>query len=78
MTKEQYEKLKQFDLQMNTAYRSNYVNLTTKQTQLVLETMYGHDWQKRVTGNPLACSYCKLKALKTIAGEYFKYEEEHK
>ena len=74
ITKEQYEKLIQFDKALGCVYRANYVHIDPLSMRKVLEIYYGPDWKNQVPKQVFSCSHCKLEQLKKIAGDYFSYE----
>lgn len=75
ITKEQYDKLQEFDRPLMTAYRAGYAHIAPSDLRKVLKIYYGEDWDKCVPKNVFSCSHCKLKELTKIATEYFNYEQ---
>lgn len=79
MTKEIYEAIQSnedFAKPIRQATR-NYTYITSKTLEKLLVLVYGEDWKKHVSGNPISCGNCKLKALQKIANEMALFEKEH-
>ena len=70
MKKEQYTQLGQYEKNMRTAIKSNFVRMEEKDFKKLLEI-----GGVTLNRSQMACSRCKLNAVKKIGEEYFKYKE---
>lgn len=73
MTLEQYKAVEKFEKQFTTAKYSNFARMTTVEfSELgeVYEKMFG----TKITRNESTCPTCKLRIVKRVAEEYFKFK----
>ena len=57
ITKEQYEKLIQYDKPLGCAYRAGYAHIDPMSMRKVLEMYDGPDWKDKVPKQVFSCSH---------------------
>ena len=73
MTKEQYEKIKDFKVQFNQA-KSNFVRMSRGELETVKD-VYNEVFNAHYASSNLNCNACVLKMLKAMGEAVEKYEE---
>lgn len=75
ITKEQHERLKEYESYLHSSYYANYCRNMGTQRVLALDAIYkeifGHD--SRLTSG---CSYCVLEDMKKLGKVFYEYKEE--
>lgn len=77
MTKQQYNKLQNYEEQFRTAIIGNYVRKMYKPNLTELDAIYT-DMFKQESKLLSGCPKCVLSAMKKLGTEYFKYQEKIK
>lgn len=75
MTKELYEKLKQYEDIMKYAIKMDYLRVTPDVFQQ-LHKLYNELTGKTLSKSQLNCNSCRLRMLKEMGKEYYTYEPE--
>ena len=75
MTKELYEKLKQYEDIMKYAIKMDYLRVTPDVFQQ-LHKLYNELTGKTLSKSQLNCNSCRLRMLKEMGKEYYAYEPE--
>lgn len=73
MKQEQYLQLLPLEKQLKSAKESSYARLSAKEFDSFCDT-YKDIFGKELTRNEKNCNTCRLKALKKVADEYFKFQ----
>lgn len=73
MKSENYEKLKQFDYELNAALRYDYLRITIAR-QNELFSIYENEYNEKLNMNQRTCRKCILTAIKRLASDYDKYK----
>lgn len=74
MTKEIYDRLKEFEPQLTSAIKTSYARFGDKGFDVIAD-IYFELYAVKLTKSERTCGMCKLRALKKIAKDYFAYEE---
>ena len=75
MTKELYEKLKQYEDIMKYAIKMDYLRVTPDVFQQ-LHKLYNELTGKTLSKSQLNCNSCRLRMLKEMGKEYYAYQPE--
>lgn len=75
MTKELYEKLKQYEDIMKYAIKMDYLRVTPDVFQQ-LHKLYNELTDKTLSKSQLNCNSCRLRMLKEMGKEYYAYQPE--
>lgn len=73
MKNEQYLQLLPIERQLKSVQISSYARLSAKEFEAFCET-YKDIFGVELTKNEKNCNICRLKALKKVADEYFKFQ----
>jgi len=75
MTKEQYDKLQEFEQELRYAYRMNFMSMGNgrfKELMTIYKELYGVGLNQRQS----SCSTCRLNAIKRIAGDFYAFQQQ--
>ena len=73
MKNEQYLQLLPIERQLKSVQTSSYARLSAKEFEAFCNT-YKDIFGTELTRNEKNCNVCRLKALKKVADEYFKFQ----
>lgn len=72
ITKEQYEKLKPYEDNLNTSFHADYCRNLGQNKVKVLDEIY-RDIFGKASQLKSGCSFCVLESMKELAREYYHY-----
>ena len=78
LTKEKFDLLSKWDLQLTTAYKHNYASITRADFNSLLDIYYDNEAEKHVSKSAFNCPKCKLKELAKIGSDYLKFKNDIK
>lgn len=73
MTKEQYEKLTQYEQELRYAVKLNFMSMPNSKFNDIM-AIY-NELYPALNPRQLACSTCRLNALKKMGADYFSYQQ---
>lgn len=74
MTKEQYEKLVQYEQELRYAYKLSFMSMSRSKFNEIME-VYNEIWEP-LSPRQANCGTCRLKAMKKIGEAYFQFQQE--
>lgn len=74
MNRKQFDTLSKYDTALYTSRRSNFARMTLREFEEVC-VVFTEIFKRDVTNQEKSCGHCKLKIMKQLAEEYFKYKE---
>ena len=75
MTKEQYEKISEYEQQLRWAVKSNFIHMTNTEFSK-LAMMYKEFYGEALTQSQMTCNTCRLRALQRLGNDYFAYQQQ--
>ena len=75
MTREQYDKLQQYEQELRYAVRMNFMSLSNGKFGEIM-TIYKEMYGEMLNKSQMGCSTCRLNALKRIGNDYFGFQQE--
>lgn len=73
MTKEQYDRLKNYESTLRSALNSNFARVSQGEFNKIAD-IYKELYGTALTKSQMVCNACKLSALKRLAMDYNEYE----
>lgn len=77
LKKEQYEKLKDYEKHLLSAYKNSFVHITAADFQKVAE-IYAEVFGETLRKSQMNCNTCRLNALRKLGELYSNYTETEK
>lgn len=74
MNRKQYDSLSKYEKTFKSALKSNFARLSVGEFNDIAN-IYAEMYKENLTQSQKSCSTCRLKALKKIGNDYFKYKE---
>lgn len=74
MTREQFEKCKEWEQQLRWAVKSNFVHMNNTDFSKVA-AIYKEVFGEGLTLAQMTCNTCRLRTLKRLGEDYFNYEQ---
>lgn len=76
MTIEQYKKSKQYESIFRNALNFDFIHLTYSEFEKISD-LFTEIYGKSLTKSQKNCNTCRLKAIKDLGKDYFKYANEY-